>query len=113
MNNNSYSKETLDLNKKANEICHKYRNTENEDVCLDCKYKNYSYCNISALKDLYNIIDLKKLQEIEMGSYMSENEICLLDDGVCSSTSIEYCDKCLIETLLRDKNIRFVKKGEA
>lgn len=105
MSNSIYSQETLRLAKEAEDMC------DSHEQCKLCKYVDELSCKTACLQDTYNIISKKTLQPLDLNDYEDNKNICILSP--CPPYTQHpgmKCNRCLIEALLTDDDIMFIKK---
>lgn len=108
--NNLYTKEAIELYKETHYICDKLYKPE--VGCIACKYMTSHRCKTACLAEKYEIIDIKKLQPLDVNDYVENNNTCILVNNVCKENRASNCVLCLLEILLKDKNVKIIKKGD-
>lgn len=106
-----YSEKTLELHEETNLICN--RLYDSDIGCVNgCKYVSSAYCKAACLKEKYDIVDLKTLQSPDIDHYAKRKNICVIPNEICYKYTETHCSICLLEALLKDPYVKFIKKED-
>lgn len=109
MENKFYSQEALNLYKESCNICHTLYDPVT--CCIDsCKYANQAYCKAACLQEQYNVVNLQTLKSLDIKHYVRTKDFCIVDKDECNGRKEMKCNICLLEALVKDPYIKFIKK---